>query len=105
MDDHPIFTLEELEIAASQGKVSLPIGNSEVRIETIAPDLVLADMADILVDFKDLEIIKVIGEGGFGRVYTANYKGTVVAVKQVMVEEHLKTEVFREFRREVALCW
>ena len=101
-----IFSLEELEVAASQGKLEISMNVNAIKIESIAPDLVLADMADILIDFKnDLKIIKIIGEGGFGKVYTAEYKGQIVAVKQVIVEEHLKVEVYREFRREVALCW
>jgi serine/threonine protein kinase len=101
-----ILTLEEVEVAAAHGKTVIEYDKDEsIKIESIAPDLVLADFADILIDFKDLEIIKVIGEGGFGRVYTAEYKKRVVAVKQVMVEDHLKVEVFREFRHEVALMW
>ena len=106
------FPLEELEQAAALGKeaVEFKYGNGKeelmelIRIDSIAPDLVLADISEMLCKWSDLQVEKQIGQGAFGIVYSAIYNGEKVAVKQLEVENNMKTEVYREFRREVALC-
>ena len=109
LNDKYIFNLEELEAAAAQGKNVVLFQDQDqktshpIRIDSIAPDLVLADMADVVLDYSELQIITQIGKGGFGTVFKAMFKGEVVAVKQVSIDDDKKTEVFREFRREVAL--
>ena len=102
--DKPEFVLEELEKAAAFGQKTLPYRDNEISIADIAPDLVLADMGEKMMDFeKDLEIVKIVGQGGFGTVYLARFKGKDMAVKQVAIDDEMKTEAFRDFRREVAL--
>jgi small GTP-binding protein len=103
------FTIETLEQAASEGKSDVMfVSSSEsepvpIPIVSVAPDIILADMTEIVLQWSDLQIEKQIGQGGFGKVYRAQYKGEIVAVKQVEVDAEMKTEAFREFRREVAL--
>ena len=103
------FTLEELEAAAAFGKTEIEFNAGKndiipIRIDSIAPDLVMADISEMLMTWDELKIEKKIGEGAFGKVYSAEYKGQRVAVKQIEVEQNMKTEAYREFRREVALC-
>ena len=48
----------------------------------------LPDAAGSLVDFKkDLAIEKPIGKGGFGIIYKAVWRHTVVAVKMLMLDK------------------
>ena len=102
------FALEELEEAAAFGKTEIDFktGNETipVRIDSIAPDLVMADISEMLMKWEDMEVEKIIGQGAFGKVYSAVYKGNRVAVKQIEVEQNMKVEAYAEFRREVALC-
>ena len=38
-------------------------------------DLALADSAANMIDYSEMEMGKVIGEGGFAKVYKATYRG------------------------------
>jgi serine/threonine protein kinase len=42
---------------------------------------------DFDIQFKDLIIGELLGQGSFSRVYAAEWKGNPVAVKQYMVQD------------------
>ncbi|POM61197.1 TKL protein kinase [Phytophthora palmivora] len=51
---------------------------------------------------QDVIIGRVIGEGAFGKVYNASWKGRNVAVK-VLIRQNLSADVVREFETEVKI--
>lgn len=54
------------------------------------------------VDMADVIIGRVIGEGAFGKVFKASWKGRDVAVK-VLIRQNLSADVVREFETEVKI--
>jgi tRNA A-37 threonylcarbamoyl transferase component Bud32 len=54
------------------------------------------------VDMADVVIGQVIGEGAFGKVFKAEWKGRNVAVK-VLIRQNLSADVVREFETEVKI--
>ncbi|KAI9916863.1 hypothetical protein PsorP6_018115 [Peronosclerospora sorghi] len=54
------------------------------------------------VNMADVIIGRVIGEGAFGKVYKASWKGRDVAVK-VLIRQNLSVDVVREFESEVKI--
>ncbi|KAL9649551.1 hypothetical protein ABK040_003229 [Willaertia magna] len=56
-----------------------------------------------IIPMEELELIKKIGEGGFGSVYLAKWKQTTVAVKCVHVNSNLEEEEEDTFEKEVML--
>uniref|UniRef100_A0AAV1UUN1 Protein kinase domain-containing protein n=1 Tax=Peronospora matthiolae TaxID=2874970 RepID=A0AAV1UUN1_9STRA len=54
------------------------------------------------VDMADVTIGRVIGEGAFGKVFQASWKGRNVAMK-VLVRQNLTADVVREFETEVKI--
>ncbi|GAM27829.1 hypothetical protein SAMD00019534_110050 [Acytostelium subglobosum LB1] len=84
-----------------------PITGEEkmVKLETLVPELLLTDLgANFTIQYKELEIIEKIGEGGFGTVFKGRLRGQLVAIKQLVLEGGENVEnVFREFTREVWL--
>lgn len=48
------------------------------------------------IDFKEIEIIKHIAEGGFGVIYKAKWRETYVAVK-ILKPELMKEETIKDF--------
>ena len=67
---------EKQRVVYCKGMSSRP-----VAIASLAPDLALADSAANVIDFSELEMGELLGEGGFAKVYKANYNGQPVAVK------------------------
>lgn len=80
-------------------------GPLEIAIDTLAPDVSLADLNHCKLNHRDLQMGKKLGAGAFGDVFQATVKGREVAVKKLgedlQFEE--KLEVFNAFRREVWL--
>ncbi len=66
-----------------------------VHISTIAPDLVLADLEHIRMDYKDLHNLQKLGEGAFGIVYRAEYKGEDIAFKQLNMNGGTVNDIVR----------
>lgn len=54
------------------------------------------------VDFKELQIEEMIGQGAFGTVHRAKWRGTAVAVK-ILVCQHLTADILEEFEAEVQI--
>ncbi|KAG9400492.1 hypothetical protein AC1031_010711 [Aphanomyces cochlioides] len=52
------------------------------------------------IDFKELTMGELIGQGAFGTVHKATWRGTLVAVKILQVQ-HLSPDVLEEFETEV----
>ena len=51
------------------------------------------------IDFKEIEIIEHIAEGGFGLIYKGKWRETIVAIKL------LKTELMKEETIKDFLCY
>eukprot|EP01133_Synstelium_polycarpum_P012205 gene12205-14287_t len=52
------------------------------------------------IDFKELEIEEMIGQGGFSKVYHGYWRRTPVAIKQIELQSYKSLE---DFRREVGI--
>eukprot|EP01113_Clastostelium_recurvatum_P022441 TRINITY_DN2678_c0_g1_i3.p1 TRINITY_DN2678_c0_g1~~TRINITY_DN2678_c0_g1_i3.p1 ORF type:complete len:2207 (+),score=796.21 TRINITY_DN2678_c0_g1_i3:224-6844(+) len=103
-----MFPLNEVETAAALGKdtVNCQLGGTQVpvRIAAVAPDLVMADLEHLKINFADVQMHEVLGEGAFGIVYRATYKNEVIAFKQLnMTGGADPAELYGELRREVWL--
>ncbi|GLD94656.1 hypothetical protein PINS_up003280 [Pythium insidiosum] len=54
------------------------------------------------IDFKDIALGRVLGEGAFGKVYEGKLRGKSVAVK-VLVCQDLRSDILKEFQGEVEI--
>jgi hypothetical protein len=66
------------------------------------PKLSKAKNDSLHVDFKELRIEEMIGQGAFGTVHRAKWRGTAVAVK-ILVCQYLTADVLEEFEAEVQI--
>ena len=104
-----IFDLTDCETAAAAGNIrEIPCKfdkNEEypIRLDRIVPDISMADFDGSQINYNDIVIEKTLGKGSFGVIYKGLWKGDVVAVKQLKVEEDLALEAYAEFRKEVWL--
>jgi serine/threonine protein kinase len=88
-----------------------------VLVSALAPDVALSEFNGARVEYKDIQVIKQIGEGGFAKVYKAVWNGEIIALKQLTLDTSSTVEspgfefedavnpldVFKEFRAEVLL--
>eukprot|EP01122_Echinamoeba_exundans_P004856 TRINITY_DN15073_c0_g1_i1.p1 TRINITY_DN15073_c0_g1~~TRINITY_DN15073_c0_g1_i1.p1 ORF type:complete len:1225 (-),score=224.48 TRINITY_DN15073_c0_g1_i1:118-3792(-) len=100
-----VFNLAELEerYATGASVAICPATDMPVAIEKMAPEVALADMRAIQVEYDAVKMEKLVAQGGFGKVFRAALGGATVAVKEIICDD--ETNVggsFREFRRE---CW
>ena len=110
--DAALFSLASLEAAVNRSPTNAHINcisgkkPRTVRVDWLAPDVALSSFSGDRIEFKDIELGDIIGEGGYATVYKGKWKGQVVAVKQVKLVNIVNNEtdnVFAEFRREVQL--
>ncbi|AVL95162.1 putative serine/threonine protein kinase receptor [Moumouvirus australiensis] len=64
--------------------------------------LTTANMCRWVIDYKEIQIGKQIGQGSYGTVYSGKWKGVEVAVKK-FVKQKLSEKQMLDFRAEVAL--
>ncbi|KAL4151645.1 hypothetical protein PRNP1_008587 [Phytophthora ramorum] len=66
------------------------------------PKLSKAKNDSLHVDYKELQIEEMIGQGAFGTVHRAKWRGTAVAVK-ILVCQYLTADILEEFEAEVQI--
>jgi len=69
-------------------------------------DSLKKDTANWQINYEELQLEQKIGEGGFGEVYRAKWRGTVVAVKTLKHKgpsSHFTAEEAERYKREVSI--
>ncbi|CAH2275810.1 leucine-rich repeat serine threonine- kinase 2 isoform X1 [Pelobates cultripes] len=99
--EHKKILLSDLLVKAEEGDLMVNPDDhrSTIPISQIAPDLVLADLPrNIMLTNEELEFDQapefLLGDGGFGSVYRALYKGKDVAVK--IFNKHTSPRLLRQ---------
>jgi hypothetical protein len=72
----------------------------KILYSDIAPDILLCDLWGDKIDFEDVQMNAVVGQGAFGKVYRGVYlpTQTEVAIKEM---QNLDSEALQAFSREV----
>ncbi len=99
--EHHLYTLYECETACIRDSSLVCKSEHKQNAAQLAPDLVLGDFKELDVNPRDFEIGKQLGQGSFGTIFQATYKGKPAAVKKL--DSDGAVEIYREFRREVWL--
>ncbi|KAL3884063.1 hypothetical protein ACJMK2_030286 [Sinanodonta woodiana] len=84
--------LEEITWAQEQNENKPPKTKAEI----------LEEYSGVVIEFEDIELGRKIGQGGFGDVYFAQWKGTVVAVKMLRLQRVSKRRL-HAFMNEIAI--
>ncbi|KAK3597290.1 hypothetical protein CHS0354_010922 [Potamilus streckersoni] len=84
--------LEEMTWAQEQNENQPPKTKAEI----------LEEYSGDVIQFEDIELGRKIGQGGFGDVYFARWKGSVVAVKKLRLQRVSKRRL-QEFMDEITL--
>ena len=94
----------------SGSSISIPSGDPRKNIPHKRADLTVdTDAAGSLqgrIPFQDLQLLEVIGGGGFGQVWRASWNGTPVAVKVLTgsaQNTHVAKAIIEEFKAEINL--
>ncbi|CEG41895.1 tkl protein kinase [Plasmopara halstedii] len=115
IDESTADFFEEAQVVEADALVDRAIGATEAAglniIAAVAaknhprrkrPKLSKAKNDDLHVDFKELQIKEMIGQGAFGTVHRAKWRGTAVAVK-ILVYQYLTMDILEEFEAEVQI--
>ncbi|KAL6069141.1 Myotubularin-like phosphatase domain [Balamuthia mandrillaris] len=103
------YSIEELSKQAAMGNQDATMqcrNGTAVSLSKLAPDLFMSEFKSSEIDFKDLVLEKALGKGGYATVYKGTHQGKEVAVKELRMEQSASRntiDIFKEFRREVAL--
>ncbi|KAE8616189.1 hypothetical protein XENTR_v10008739 [Xenopus tropicalis] len=99
--EHKKILLSDLQAKAEEGDllVNPEDPRQTIPVSQIAPDIVLADLPrNIMLNAEELEFDQapefLLGDGGFGSVYRASYKGEDVAVK--IFNKHTSSRLLRQ---------
>eukprot|EP01102_Stenamoeba_stenopodia_P004585 TRINITY_DN1488_c0_g1_i1.p1 TRINITY_DN1488_c0_g1~~TRINITY_DN1488_c0_g1_i1.p1 ORF type:complete len:977 (+),score=147.61 TRINITY_DN1488_c0_g1_i1:215-2932(+) len=96
--DSYVFRLEECEAAIDRGlSVVHCQGVIPVRLDKLAPDLMMTSLTNKKIEYGDIHFVEKIDEGGFAKVYKANYSDMIVAVKEL---KEKNTADMTDFRKE-----
>lgn len=68
-----------------KGESTLTVDSKKIPIQNVAPDLMLKDME--VIANEELKGKVFLNAGGFGKVYSATYRGEAVAVKETHNED------------------
>jgi len=99
----PLRAVESLVESGKENGMCVCCNQEYVALIDIAPDLILADSCTYKIDFRDLEFQARIGQGGFGAIFRALYRGREVAVKVNLSKDDNDNEEYRILRNEVSL--
>jgi len=106
-DEFPSFGILNDENISSQNSVT---NDDRPTVDHVRPNLITdTDAAKSLqgaIDFSELELVEVIGGGGFGQVWRANWRSTPVAVKVLSgsaQSQKVPRAVLEEFAAEINL--
>ncbi|KAG7392631.1 hypothetical protein PHYPSEUDO_015019 [Phytophthora pseudosyringae] len=78
------------------------VAAAEMHTRRRRPKLSKAKNDSLQVDYKELQIEEMIGQGAFGTVHRAKWRGTAVAVK-ILVCQYLTADILEEFEAEVQI--
>lgn len=112
-----LFTRGELEDAVAKGIAVVYCRSiNPVMLHSMAPDISMFGLAAHTLNFNDLQLGQLVGEGGFAKVYRGRMQGEAVAIKQLRpagalhqglsadeAAEKERRDMFAEFRREAWL--
>lgn len=76
-------------------------GASEPLLE--AGDVDIVDFDSVVIDFTQVTVDKMIGEGGTARVFVGKFKEQTVAIKHFYAAVSITTTVMRDLAREIEL--
>eukprot|EP01104_Vermistella_antarctica_P008583 TRINITY_DN2152_c3_g2_i1.p1 TRINITY_DN2152_c3_g2~~TRINITY_DN2152_c3_g2_i1.p1 ORF type:complete len:2315 (-),score=537.97 TRINITY_DN2152_c3_g2_i1:61-7005(-) len=80
------FSLNEIELMAMRGQpYAYCRGVVPVRIDKLAPDVAMSDVAHL--ELADIHVGELIGQGSYAAVYRGTYNNDAVAVKRVLITE------------------
>lgn len=100
----PLFMSDAFE-RTQQHEAAPSDATQELKPTTATPDTAVTAIKPLKqreIRMSELSLQKVIGEGAFGKVYKALYRGQKVAVK-VLIKQNLSDDVVREFETEVKI--
>ena len=88
--------------AGAGGAVDRGVADVSGNTRRKRPKLSKVKNDSLHVDFEELQIEEMIGQGAFGTVHRAKWRGTAVAVK-ILVCQHLTADILGEFEAEVQI--
>ena len=107
----PVPTSPTNEVPNSNGGASTTNqGQHHCLLKELCPDIAFSDVSDMTVNYEDLNVGAVIGEGSYAELRTGTYNGEMVAVKVLKHQNNdegglsqqmdLLSDSFRELQHE-----